>query len=159
MSLSQVMTAMSLNEAYRASNLLAKTFCSPEMMRYLDIDLAAEPEETFYDAMVVGAEFSRVDDVSRGKKMARLELRIMGPFHDRGIVLIFDDVFSYISNDIIPTKAPDIHWVEFMGDEGHRRCRIYFTSIYRFIEVGFRDIGFRVIKFGAIRPCIDFPSS
>lgn len=159
MSLNQAMIAMSLNEAYRASNLLAKTFCTSEMMRYLDIDLATEPEESFFDAMVVGAEFSRVDDASLGKQMVRLELRIIGPFDDRGIVLIFDGVFGYISNDIIPVNAPDIHWVEFMGDEGHRRCRIHFTSIYRFIEVGFRDIDFRVIKFGAIRPCIDFSSS
>ena len=159
MSVNEGMTAMSLNEAYRASNFLAETFCTPEMMRYLDIDLATEPEESFYDAMVVGAEFSRVDDASRGKQMARLELHIMGAFHDRGIVLIFDGAFCYISNDIIPVDAPDIHWVEFMGDEGHRRCRIHFTSIYRFIEVGFRDIDFRVIKFGAIRPCIAFPSS
>lgn len=139
-----------LNRAYAISSRLASTFCSGELMRYLDVSLSRETEESFYDSMIVGADFSRMSDVE-GKDVPCLELRILGAWHERGMVLTFQDVLHYSADRIMLVNAPDIHWIEFLEEDGDRRCRVHLTAIERFVEIGFRGLSFEVIRFGETR--------
>lgn len=145
-----------LKEAYRSSSQVASAFCSPHMMRYLDIELATSAGETFYDALIVGADFSRRTEASGGQAVAGLELRVLGAFHDRGMILGFHDVSHFSAEGLLVVRSPDIHWIEFSDDVDRRRCTIHFTSVGRTIEIGFQAVSFDVVRFDTARSDADF---
>lgn len=145
-----------LNEAYRNSSQVASRFCSAHMMRYLDIELAASVGETFYDALIVGADFSRRIETSGGKPVASLELRVLGAFHDRGMILGFHDVSHFSAEGLLVVRSPDIHWMEFLDDGDRHRCIIHFTSVARTIEIGFQTVSFDVASSDKVMSGADF---
>ena len=149
----------SLNDAYRRSSRVASDFCSPHMMRYLDIELATQVGETFYDAAIVGVDLSRRLDAKNGKAVAQLELRVLGAFHDRGMVLGFDDVSRFSAEGLLAVRSPDIHWIEFVEHGDGRRCVIHFTSVARTIEIDFQAVSFEVVSFSEARAYVDFERS
>lgn len=138
-----------MNTAYAISNRLASSFCSDELMRYLDINLAGDGE-TFFDSMIVGAEFSRMPS-DEGRYRASLELRILGAWHDCGLVLRFREVSYYSPGNMVPSCAADIQWIEFIGDEDERRCKLHLLGTSDVMEVGFRHLAFEVIPFDEMR--------
>lgn len=141
----------SLDQLYAKSVQFAATFCSSELMSYLNIDASDGPGQTFYDSRIVGMNFSRLPiarmsiDSTSSNSMPKgsLEIRFLGPMHDRGLAVFLDGVSWFSSSGPFVIDAPDVHWLEFKGDTDHKICCIHFTSSNNTIDIHFTDVKFQ----------------
>lgn len=144
-----------LNSRYLKSVQVAATFCSPELMSYLDINLSSEPGQTFYDSRLVGVTLSRApvaiagaDGTSRDiAPKGSLEIRVLGPMHDRVLSLFLSGVSWFSPNGVFLLDAPDIHWLEFKEEAKQRVLAIHFTSSSKTIDTHFMSATFRTHLF------------
>lgn len=138
-------------ERYWESIEYARSFCSEEMLRYLDVNLSTDYGETFYDGYIVGVDFSRSNrDMRVNEINGSLELRILTQMYDRGVVLEFPNIRNVTYGGISILLTPFISWIEFMPSDNARLCKIHFLGSSHSINIEFHEIIFRDFKFDSI---------